>query len=285
MPFETVITCADLLPNLHAEDWVIIDCRFDLTQPDWGLIEYKELHIPGAVYASLDTDVASPRTSTSGRHPLPESSAFLLSMSRLGIDETSQVVVYDSTSNSFAARLWFLLKLYGHSRVAVLDGGFGEWMRQGLPIKSGIEENPQKSFRGIPKMDQIATTYDVEQVYRKPDWLIIDARSPERYSGLLETIDTVAGHIPGAVNRYYGLNLDLNGLFLPADNLRQQFETLTKGYRPENIIVYCGSGVTSTHHIIAMSIAGLHLPRLYVGSWSEWIRDPSHPIVQKATSW
>jgi thiosulfate/3-mercaptopyruvate sulfurtransferase len=285
MSFETLISCADLYSNLHKQDWVIVDCRFDLAQPDWGFSEYQVLHIPGTVYASLDTDLAAPITSVSGRHPLPEPAAFLSAMSRLGIDETTQVIVYDATSNSFAARLWFLLKLYGHANVAVLDGGFGEWLKLGLPSVSGIENNTPKSFHGTPQMEKVMTTRDVEAVYTQPDWLLIDARAPERFSGKQETIDFKAGHIPGAINRFYGLNLDSTGRFLPAEDLRKQFESLMQGYRPENVVVYCGSGVTSIHHLIAMSIAGLPLPRLYAGSWSEWIRNPDHPIVQKETSW
>ena len=285
MEYTTILSCKELMANLQSRNWVIVDCRFDLTQPQWGEEEYRELHIPGAVYASVDLDLSGPKTAQTGRHPLPEPTAFLQTMSRLGIDSETQVVAYDTSSGSFAARLWFLLRLYGHFRTAVLDGDFSEWMKLKLPIESGGHTNQPKIYSGQPDLDQIITTTDIEKRLGNPDWLLIDARSPERFKGQQETIDPVAGHIPGAVNHFYGLDLAQNGLFLPAQTLRSQLEALTRGYPPEKTAVYCGSGVTSTHLLLAAAIAGLPQPRLYVGSWSEWIRNPAHPIVQKETSW
>ncbi|MHC1741198.1 MAG: sulfurtransferase [Anaerolineaceae bacterium] len=285
MDYETIISCTDLLANLSNDNWVIVDCRFDLAHPDWGEEEYRELHIPGAVYANIDSDLSGAKTPHTGRHPLPDPSDFKKAMARLGINESSQVIVYDATSGSYAARLWFLLKFYGHSKVAVLDGGFSEWMKQGHKIETGKAANTRKQFTGSPHLDWIVTTSEIEQNLTNPNWLLIDARAPERYSGKQETIDPVAGHIPGAINRYYGLNLDHAGLFLSPSILRSQFLSLTEGFSPENTVIYCGSGVTSSHHLVAMAIAGLPQPRLYNGSWSEWIRNPQHQIIQKETSW
>jgi thiosulfate/3-mercaptopyruvate sulfurtransferase len=285
MAYKTILSCADLYTNLQTKHWVIVDCRFDLTQPEWGEEEYRELHIPGAVYANLDTDLAGPKTPSTGRHPLPNPEDFLKTMSRLGIDEQTQVIAYDATAGSFAARLWFLLRFYGHTKVAVLDGGFSEWMKLGLPIVSGWDTNEARQFKGFPHLEWIVTTKEIEQNLHKPEWLLIDARAPERFSGKQEPIDSIAGHIPGAVNRFYGLNLAANGLFQPAETLKKQFSELTKGYTPEKTAVYCGSGVTSAHHLLAMAIADVPQPKLYAGSWSEWIRDPDHPITQKETSW
>jgi thiosulfate/3-mercaptopyruvate sulfurtransferase len=166
-----------------------------------------------------------------------------------------------------------------------LDGSFTEWMKQELPISSGMETNPAKVFSGSPHLDWVVTTQEVENKLGQADWLMIDARAAERYSGKIETIDATAGHIPGAINRFWKLNLTQEGLFLPGETLKEQFQALIQGFTPENIAVYCGSGVTSTHDLLAAAIAGIPQPRLYVGSWSEWIRDPKHPIVQKETSW
>jgi thiosulfate/3-mercaptopyruvate sulfurtransferase len=285
MPFETIISCSDLLTHLHTSGWVIVDCRFDLAAPEWGEEEYRELHIPGAVYTNADNDLSGAKTPQTGRHPLPEPADFLATLSRLGIDNQTQVIVYDASQGSFASRLWFLLRFYGHTQVAVLDGSFTEWMKQGLPIESGWESNLPKVFIGSPHPEMIVTTSEVEQNLGKADWLLIDARAAERFSGKQETIDPVAGHIPGAVNRFWGQNLSKDGLFLPAETLKEQFSALTQGISPDKTVVYCGSGVTSAHHLVAAAIAGLPQPRLYAGSWSEWIRDPEHPIVQKETSW
>jgi thiosulfate/3-mercaptopyruvate sulfurtransferase len=276
--FETIISCEQLKEDLTRKDWVIVDCRFDLAAPEWGFEEYQQLHIPGAVYTSLDKDLSGAKTPFTGRHPLPDPQDFCSAMSRLGISAGTQVVVYDSTSGSYAARLWFLLRFYGHNQVAVLDGGFPAWYKAGYPIESGANKNPRGNFTGTPDFSQIVTTTQVEKIYSDPDWLLIDARSGERYRGEQEPIDPVAGHIPNAANRFHGFNVDGNGLFLPKERLLQEFSELTKGHDHEHMAVYCGSGVTSCHHLVAMAAAGLPLPKLYVGSWSEWIRDPKHPI-------
>lgn len=280
MPHQTIISCKELNGSLTSGDWVIVDCRFDLAAPEWGFEEYQQLHIPGAVYADLDRDFSGKKTPFTGRHPLPKPSDFCAAMSRLGIAENTQVIVYDATSGSYAARLWFMLRLYGHLNVALLDGGFSEWRKLGFAIESGTNQNKTRNFNGTPDDKLILTTTDIEKIINQPDWLLIDARSGERFRGELETIDPIAGHIPGAVNRFHGENMGADGIFLPAAQLKEEFSNLTKGYTPENIVVYCGSGVTSCHHLVAMAIAGLPQPKLYAGSWSEWIRDPAHPVAR-----
>lgn len=278
MTYRSILSCDELLEHASDPDWVIVDCRFDLAAPEWGAEEYQQLHIPGAVYADLDKDLSGLKTPQTGRHPLPEPDDFRRVMSRLGIDEHTQVIVYDSTSGSYAARLWFMLRFYGHLNVALLNGGFAEWHKLGFPIESGIKTNPPREFRGAPNPDMIVTTQQVEKLYDQPDWLFIDARIDIRYRGDQEPIDPVAGRIPNAVNRFHGTNLGSNGLFLPDVQLRSEFSELTREYDPCKVAVYCGSGVTSCHHLVAMAVADLPQPKLYLGSWSEWIRDPSHPI-------
>ena len=280
MPHQTIISCKELNDSLAKGDWVIVDCRFDLVAPEWGFEEYQQLHIPGAVYADLDRDFSGKKTPSTGRHPLPKPTDFRDAMSRLGIGEDTQVIVYDATSGSYAARLWFLLRFYGHFNVALLDGGFSEWHKLGYAIESSTNRNKKREFKGTPNEDLILTTPEIEKIINQPDWLLIDARSGERFRGEQETIDPIAGHIPGTVNRFHGENMGANGLFLPAAQLKEEFTNLTNGFAPEKTAVYCGSGVTSCHHLVAIAIAGLPQPKLYAGSWSEWIRDPAHPIAR-----
>ncbi|MEN6408650.1 MAG: sulfurtransferase [Anaerolineaceae bacterium] len=279
MTFTQLITVQQLSEHLMDPSYRIIDCRFDLMDPSWGREEHEEFHIPGSTYAHLDEDLAGLRTPQTGRHPLPEIPEWIQTASRLGIDRSKQVVVYDGQGGAMAVRLWWLLRHYGHFAVALLDGGIGEWLRAGLPTQSGTEIIPRSNFTGSPNPQEFVTTDMMKQIYHDPDYLVIDARSAERYRGEAEPIDPVAGHIPGAVNRFHGLNLGTNGKFLPPDVLRQQFETLLKGYSPLHTVVYCGSGITSIHHLLAMEIAGLPGARLYAGSWSEWIRDSANPIA------
>lgn len=278
--YTLLISAAELARHLHQPDWVIVDCRFSLAEPDWGETEYKSIHIPGAVYAHLDRDLSGPKTPDVGRHPLPTAEKVFKVFSNLGIDNSRQVVVYDATSGSFAARLWFMLNLYGFTRVAVLDGGLVYWHAQGYPIESGENHNPAARFEGVYHPELMVTTAQVEQLIGNKDWRIIDARAAERYAAETEPIDPVKGHIPGALNRFHELNLDRDSLFKSPEQLKEEFIPLLNPEHPENTIVYCGSGVTSGHHLIAMKLAGLPAPKLYVGSWSEWIRDPSRPIKQ-----
>ena len=278
--YTHIISATDLQARLENPDWVIVDCRFDLAQPGWGFQDYLYGHIPGAVYAHLDYDLSGPRTAINGRHPLPDAEAFRASMGRFGIDRSKQVVVYDTTNGSYAARLWWLLKYYGHERVALLDGGLTRWKYLNLPIEYGSHTNKAVVFSGSPDPRMVVTTGEVQALSAQNGALLIDARAQERFRGELELIDPVAGHIPNAVNRFHGLNLDRNGLFLPEATLREEFERLLAGSPAEKAVVYCGSGVTSAHHLVAMAIAGLPMARLYAGSWSEWIRDPDRPIAK-----
>lgn len=280
MNFTTIISTQDLADHIRDTDWVIIDCRFDLTKPNWGHANYLETHIPGAVYAHLDDQLASPVTPESGRHPLPDPAKLAQQFSDWGIDASTQVVVYDTVSGSLAGRLWWLLRLHGHRNVAVLDGGFPKWVSEQRPVASGEEKRTPRQFVSQINPALYVGIDEVEQIREDPQYRLIDARAPERFHGEKETIDVKAGHIPGAINRFYGLNLSADGTFLPAEVLRAQFQELLGDIPVERAVIYCGSGVTSTHHIIAMEYAGLPGARLYPGSWSEWIRDPNRPIAK-----
>lgn len=277
-PFTDIIETSELASHLEDPDWLIFDCRFNLADPSWGEKEYFRSHIPGAIYAHLDRHLSGPITSHTGRHPLPEPKKFVEQLSAWGVDSHKQVVVYDSLSGEFAARLWWLLNYYGHSQVAVLNGGFTKWEAEGHPTRSGDEENRPSTFIPTLHPEMLVTTQEIERLYQDPEFLVIDARAPARFAGREEPIDPIAGHIPGAVNRFHGNNLSPSGTILSPEELRQEFRHLIGHRNSRNVIVYCGSGVTSCHHVLAMHLAGIGFPRLYAGSWSEWIRDPSHPV-------
>jgi thiosulfate/3-mercaptopyruvate sulfurtransferase len=277
--FTTIISTSELSAHLADPDWVIIDCRFDLAKPDWGFASYQEAHIPGSGYAHLDHDLAGPVTAQTGRHPLPDVEVMAGRLGSWGINNTTQVVVYDTTGGAFAVRLWWLLRFLGHPQAAVLDGGFQKWQREGYPTASGVESQPAATFTPQPDWSLLVDAADVERIRQDPTYRLVDARSAERYRGEREPIDPIAGHIPGALNRFHGMNLSPEGVFLSPDTLRVQFAGLLENTSPQNVVVYCGSGVTSIHHILAMELAGLPGARLYIGSWSEWIRDSRRPIA------
>lgn len=272
--FETFISCADLHAHLGQPNWVVVDCRFDLSAPEIGRIMYQRAHIPGAVYAHLDDDLSGPPTTDHGRHPLPTPDALRALFSRLGIGTQTQAVVYDNVNGAFAARLWWMLRYMGHQAVAILDGGWAAWQAGNYPVAAGEEHNAASTFSGTPNPALLVT---LDAVTAQP--LLIDSRDPLRYSGEVETIDPRAGHIRGALNYPYARNWQSNGLLRPAAALRADFEALLGATDAADATFYCGSGVTACLNLAAMQHAGLPLARLYVGSWSEWSRDPDRPAA------
>ena len=276
--YTTLISPSDLFAHHSEPDWAILDCRFDLKDPAWGEAAYRQGHISGAVYAHLDRDLSGPRTADNGRHPLPPVEAIAARLSDWGISGSTQVVVYDQVGGAYAARLWWLLRFLGHNAVAVLNGGLPAWQSAGYPLVAGVETRPTADFHPNPHGDMLVTTAEIERLHTDPAYRLIDARAAERFRGEVEPIDPVAGHIPGALNRFHGQNLAKTGQFLAPQVLRRQFSDLLGPLPPENAVVYCGSGVTSCHHLLAMEHAGLPGARLYLGSWSEWITDPKRPI-------
>ncbi len=279
MPYTTLITPEELSRHLDDPSWAIVDCRFSLQDPEAGRQAYQEAHIPGAVYAHLDEDLSGPVVpGRTGRHPLPRVEAFTQRLGQWGIHNRTQVVAYDQAGGALAARLWWMLRWLGHEAVAVLDGGWSAWTAEGLPVRSGEESRPEVRFTPRIRPEMAVDTATVDRWRRDPAYRVVDSRSPERYRGEQETIDPVAGHIPGAVNLYYGENLT-GGRFLDPATLRARFQALLGSCPPEQVVFYCGSGVTACHNILAMVHAGMGQPRLYPGSWSEWIADPSRPVA------
>jgi thiosulfate/3-mercaptopyruvate sulfurtransferase len=277
--FTTLISAHELAQHVNDPNWLIVDARFDLAKPDSGEAAFRASHIPNAVYAHLDRDLSSPRTPATGRHPLPAAQQFEATLRAWGVTPTMQVVAYDSDNGAFAARLWWLLRWVGHKRVAVLDGGLKAWREAGLPESQDVPNRSRSQFTVHPDDSLWLHADDVGNKVQDPRWRLLDARGPERYAGKLEPIDSVAGHIPRAVNHPFSRNLNSDARFLSADELAQQYSVSQGGVSDEHTIVMCGSGVTACHLLLAMEVAGKPGAKLYAGSWSEWIRDPSRPIA------
>lgn len=280
MNYTPLVSTMVLHQHLNDANWVIVDCRFSLANAEAGSYAYRHGHIPNARYADLNKDLSSSVNDFTGRHPLPDFRVLTEKLGRWGISNHSQVVAYDDVGGAFAGRLWWLLRCLGHDKVAVLDGGVRHWQRQGLPLTTALPAIKPVIFMPYLNTNQWLNAMQVQNGLAQRSLCLIDTRAPERYRGEQEPIDPVAGHIPYAVNRDFQLNLDSNGLFLPAAQLRQQFTKLIGGYIPEQVVHSCGSGVTACHNLLAMEYSGLAGSRLYAGSWSEWIRNKNRPIAK-----
>ena len=278
--FTTLINTEALNGLLNKENLVIIDCRFSLADTESGQKAYKESHIQGAVYAHLDKDLSSSIIKEkTGRHPFPDIETFSQKLSNWGIDAETQVVAYDQNHGGIAARLWFLLKWLGHEKVAVLNGGWEKWQADKLPITDEIHPRPSKVFVPNPQAQMLVDINFMEKNLDNPEIIYIDSRTAERYRGKTEPIDPVAGHIPGAISAPFLDNLGTDGLFLDKEALAKRFIKVLKGKPKAKVIFYCGSGVTACHNLLAMQHLGLKSPRLFPGSWSEWIVDAKRPIA------
>jgi len=280
---HTTLISASELSRLN--DAVIVDCRFDLANPSAGEQAYDHAHIPGARYAHLDRDLSSPITPASGRHPLPDPERLAQTLASWGIESERQVIAYDAGNGMFAARLWWLLRWLGHTKVAVLDGGFQAWVTAGLPTTSDRPTPQPARFHAHRNDDLWVQAAQVAERVQRSDWRVLDARAPERFRGEVEPLDTVAGHVPGAHNHPFALNLNAESRFLSVDVLAARYRESLAGAPADRTIAMCGSGVTACHTLLAMEVAGLRNAKLYAGSWSEWIRDPSRPTASlKLTS-
>ena len=279
MYINSIVSTEDLAAHLSDPNWIIVDCRFTLTDPDAGRQAYAKAHIPGARYVHLDDDLSAPITDASGRHPLPDPHTLGDRFSQWGIGVNRQVVVYDDSYGAMAARLWWMLRWLGHPAVALLDGGYPKWMREKHPVNAEVPKPHKANCACLPEPSQVVTAEDVLRASQIGDNLIIDARPDRRFSGEFEPLDPVAGHVPGAINWPFDENLDVDGTFLPPEALRENYQALLKGRPAWQVFHMCGSGVTACHNILAMEVAGLPGSRLYPGSWSEWITDPDRPVA------
>lgn len=269
-----------LSSRLHSEGLRVVDCRFDLADPSAGRRQYLAGHIPGAVYADLDVDLAAPADDTTGRHPLPETTTIVDTLSRLGIDTDTDVVVYDAGSGAFAARLWWMLRWLGHDRAAVLDGGLSAWQNAGFPVETGTRSVAEKAFIATERPELVLALDELLENGSTADGLnLLDARDAARYRGEVEPIDPVSGHIPGALNLPFTRALHDDGRWKSRDELKRLWSELLGEDTETPSAVMCGSGVTACHLVVSAILAGYSEPRVYVGSWSEWIRDPNRPVA------
>jgi thiosulfate/3-mercaptopyruvate sulfurtransferase len=278
--FSTLISVEDLARHLNDADCVVCDCRHDLTRYEAGRDAFAQSHIPGARFLHLDEDLSGPKTGSNGRHPLPHPRSFALRLGALGIDSATQVIAYDASGGYYAARLWWMLRWIGHTRAAVLDGGWDAWQASGLPATSDLPSIQAAAYTLRPRPELSVDTTFIAAHLSDDHITVVDARSPDRFRGENETLDPIGGHIPGAENRFFRLNLEADGRFKPPDVLKQEFTDVLRNASPSRVIHQCGSGVTACHNLLAMEHAGLSGSRLYPGSWSEWISDRSRPVAR-----
>lgn len=274
-----LINVNELQSQFHDPDLRIVDCRSELADPDAGRQAYLQAHIPGAMFADLDQDLAAPISPQSGRHPLPDVNDFVATLGRLGIGNTSNVVVYDAGSGALAARAWWLLRWLGHKRVRLLDGGFNHWVASAGAVVSGAEAVAQAEFLPDPRHDLVLTTAELaSDIGAIAGMRLYDARDAARFRGEIEPIDPVAGHVPGSFSLPFPVSLHENGRWKTKQELVELWLSVLGRDKQAAWAVMCGSGVTACHLAISAMEAGYREPRLYVGSWSEWIRDPERPI-------
>ena len=288
MTYTTLIS-VDQLQTLQASDQgcMVFDCSFDLMDPNQGPAQYAEAHIPGAVYANLDTalsakgDSAVTNAASGGRHPLPSRDNFAAWLGSVGFDNSLQAVVYDRQGVNYAGRLWWMLKWLGHTNVAVLDGGLQAWQTAGLPVVAGAEAaRAATTFQVQAPLVKLVDVQTVQSQLGSAQQHVLDARATPRFKGEVEPIDPVAGHIPGALNRPFSTNLGADGKFKPAAQLRAELEALLGQRASVDVVHHCGSGVSAVPNILAMEIAGLRGSALFAGSWSEWVADPKRPVAK-----
>ena len=281
MNFTTLISASQLRAGLDAgEPVVILDASFDLADVQAGERSHAQGHLPGARYVHLDRDLCSAKTGRNGRHPLPTREAFSAIVGGLGVTPATQVVALDRQGGMVAARLWWMLRWLGHANVAVLDGGVATWTAEGGALEASIPK-PLDAAPAYPQCQPLVAVVDADEVMvrlgRTP---LLDARAPERFRGDVEPLDTQAGHIPGARNRFFKDNLDASGRFKPAATLHSEFAPLVGAANAAEVVHQCGSGVTACHNLLAMEVAGFSGSALYAGSWSEWSSDPSRPLAK-----
>ena len=278
MSHTTLVDVATLAAHLDEPDWLVVDVRHQLADIGYGERVYAEAHLPGAVFLHCDRDLSGPMTGSNGRHPLTAPSRLAVRLGEIGIGPRTQVVVYDDAQGMIAGRLWWLLHWLGHDRVALLDGGLQAWKAAGGTLNGDRPTRRPAAFVAERRDCLVDASY-VQTFLATSRQYLVDARSPDRFRGENETIDPVGGHLPGAVNRFFRDNLQADGRFKPAVQLRAEWLAVLTGAAPAEVVHQCGSGVSACHNILAMEIAGLPGSKLYAGSWSEWCADPARPVA------
>jgi thiosulfate/3-mercaptopyruvate sulfurtransferase len=276
---KMLVTTEEMARHLDDPAWVAFDVRHDLADPEAGRRAYAEGHIPGACFLHTDEDLSGAKTGRNGRHPLPDVRAFSERIARCGVGPGTQVVAYDAMGGSFAVRLWWMLRWLGHERVAILDGGWPLWLREGRPVSRDTPADRTGAFAPRPRLGATVDAAFVGRFRKDPAVRLVDARAPARYAGEQEPLDPVAGHVPGALNRFWQQNLAPDGRFKEAAALRDEWAAALDGAAPGKSVHMCGSGVTACHNLFALALAGFGEARLYPGSWSEWCADPARPVA------
>lgn len=274
-----LISAAALADSMSETRLVVVDCRHDLANPEAGEAAWRTAHVPGSLFMHLDRDLSAPVTGRNGRHPLPSPESFVALLGARGISPAHRVVSYDDAGGMFAARLWWMLRWVGHRDAAVLDGGLSAWTAAGGALDTTVRALQPVAY----PLSEVEHTVNADQILAglgSDARLLVDARAPDRFRGENETLDPVGGHIPGAVNRFFKLNIGDDGRFKPADVLRAEWRTLIGARDPSTLIMQCGSGVTACHNLLALEVAGLSGAKLYPGSWSEWCSDPARPMTR-----
>lgn len=279
MSYTTLVDVATLQAHLDDPNWLVVDVRHQLSDTGYGERVYAAGHIPGAVFLHCDCDLSGPMTGGNGRHPLPDHERLAQRLGAIGVGSTTQVVVYDDAQGMIAGRLWWLLRWLGHDAVALLDGGLQAWQAAGGRLSEAQPIPRPRAFAASPRDLKVDAGYVLERI-ETAHMHLVDARGADRFRGENETIDPVGGHIPGAVNRFFKDNLQADGRFKPAAQLRTEWLALLAGSPPDLVIHQCGSGVSACLNIVAMEIAGLPGSRLYAGSWSEWCADSGRPVAR-----
>lgn len=277
MSYTTLVDAATLQAHLDDPSWLVIDVRHQLADTGYGERAYAAGHIPGAVFLHCDRDLSGPMTGSNGRHPLPDAEKLAKRLGEIGVCATTQVVVYDDAQGMIAGRLWWLLRWLGHDAVALLDGGLQAWQAAGGALTGVFPTLSAQTFVARPLDRLVKADYVLERI-ETPHMHLVDARSADRFRGENESIDPVGGHIPGAVNRFFKDNLQPDGRFKPAAELRAEWLAVLAGALPDQVVHQCGSGVSACLNMLAMEIAGLPGSLLYAGSWSEWCADPGRPV-------
>ena len=278
MPLTTLVDTDTVARHLGDPQWAVVDCRFRLDDVKWGEAEYRKAHIPGAMYTHLDRDLSGDTTGLNGRHPLPDPATLARTLGRLGIGADTQVVAYDQDSGTFASRLWWLLRWLGHDQAAVLDGGFARWVAEGRSIVAVRESRASRTFSGRPRRELTVDASEVLEMARQRVGRLVDAREPQRYRGEVETIDKVAGHIPGASNHHFKRNLGEDGRFSVPGGTSGPVDRVVGRRHPDNVVSYCGSGVTACHNLLALEHAGLTGARFMRVPGASGSSDPADPI-------
>ena len=279
MGFNTIISAHKLKEIINNDNVRVFDCRFSLKDPQGGLKSYQQGHVPNAQFADMDTQLSSAMTETSGRHPLPDADVFINQLKAWGVNNDTQVIAYDDISGAFAARLWWMMRWVGHEDVAVLNGGLQKWTDAGYPLSNDNVEFTRGDYSGVANMEWLVDITCVESELSANNITLIDARSADRFTAKDQKTDPVPGHVPGAINLPFPGNLTKDGVFESPDILKQRFDNVIQNQPLTNVVHMCGSGVTACHNLLAQAMAGLPPTKIFIGSWSEWIRDPSRPVA------